>query len=161
MGSTDLFYNNNRKANAGDFRESPILPNILANTKMKSLFYTVNRGSLKEPRNVLIKLESKSLGQGLEEIEKRELYKKDKSKAPKQKVEKMKFWFNAALKLRDACSLFSWSGFRRMTLVNCFNVSDLDFREKERKIYFNPSWVNKVQEHDIIVKLRDFIPRKM
>ena len=159
MQSSDLFYNNNKRANVEDFRESPIVPNILANTKMKSLFYTVNRGSLKNPRNVLIKLESKSLQRGLEEIEKRQLYKKDRSKAPKQKVEKMKFWFNAALKLRDACSLFSWCGFKRITLVNCFNVSDLDFREKEYKIYFNPSWVSRVQEHDIILKLREFIPK--
>jgi len=155
-----IFYRNNKEVDLEEVKENPVIPHLYYSHKGGVLFYTVQKGKKNpESRRVLIKLDSKSVGSGISEIEERKLYKEDDSKAPKKKVEEMKFWYDAAMKLHEALEGFTWRGFSGIKLINRFSVGGL--RLDGRNLYFNPHWIHERSERDIILRLREFIKRSM
>jgi len=154
-----VFYNNNKEVNLEEVTESPVIPHLYMHQE-GTLFYKIQKGRKPlEPKRVLIRLESKDLTSSISEVEKRQLYKKDDSKAPKKKIEEMKFSYRTALKLHEALTSFTWGGFSKVRLINSFSVAQMKLNGKN--LYFNPRWVHANSERDIVIKLREFIERKI
>jgi hypothetical protein len=154
-----FFYKNNKEVNLEEVKENPVIPHLFLH-KGGTLFYKIQKGK-KDPelKGILIRLDSKSLSSSISEIEERKLYKQDDAKAPKRKVEEMKFWYDAAMKLHEALDCFTWGGFAGIKLVNRFSVGGLVLEGKN--LYFNPHWVHERSERDIILRLREFIKREI
>jgi hypothetical protein len=159
MNTEKFYYKNNKEVNLKKVKENPVIPHLYMHEK-GVLFYRIQKGKkASESKMVLVKLESKDVSSSISEVEKRKLYKEDDSKAPRKKIEEMKFWYGTATKLIEALSGFSWGGFSRLRLINCFSV--VEMKLDGRNLYFNPHWVHTHSERDIVVKLREFIERKI
>jgi hypothetical protein len=154
-----IFYKNNKEVNLEEVKENPVIPHLYLHRE-GTLFYTVQKGK-KSPkcRRVLIRLDSKCVSTGISEVETRKLYKEDDSKAPKKKIEEMKFGYNTAMKLHEALDSFTWGGFSKVRLVSSSLAGNLKLDGKN--LYFNPRWVHERSERDIILRLREFIERKI
>ena len=159
MNTEKVFYKNNREVNPKEVKENSVIPHLYMHEK-GAFFYRIQKGKkASRSKRVLLRLASKDISSGISEIEERKLYKEDDSKAPKKKVEEMKFWYGTAMKLTEALSCFSWGGFSGLRLINCFLVGEMKL--DGRNLYFNPHWVHSHSERDIVLKLRGFIERKI
>ena len=160
MNNTEkFFYKNHKEVNLEEVRENSVIPHLYMHKK-GTFFYTIQKGK-KAPKSkrVLVKLASKDVSSGISEVEERKLYKEDDSKAPKKRVEEMRFWYGTAMKLTEALSCFSWGGFSGIRLINSFLVGEIKI--EGRRLYFNPHWVHTHSERDIILNLREFVKRKI
>ena len=159
MNTEKIFYKNNREVNLKEVSENPVIPHLYIHKK-GTLFYTIQKGKkVLESKRVLVRLASKDIVSVISEIEERKLYKEDDSKAPRKKIEEMKFRHGIAMKLIEALSCFSWGGFSGIRLINCFLVGEMKL--DGRRLYFNSHWVHTHSERDIVLKLREFIKRKI
>ena len=156
MKTNQIYYNNFRPVDHSKCFEYAAIPFLYVIDK--NIYYKVNKSG----KEVLIRLKSKSIRESIGEIEKRKLHKSDSTRAPRQKIEKMKLWHSAVVKLKDCVELFSWPPYKNLKYINSSSAVSLEFsfnnkNSVQNNLSFNSTWVLQSEDEEIISKLREFV----
>tara|TARA_R110002020_G_scaffold72721_4_gene186962 strand:- start:85 stop:483 length:399 start_codon:yes stop_codon:yes gene_type:complete len=103
----------------------------------------------------MIRLDSKSIPNAIKEIESRRIFKRDKSSCKKEKLQKLKSAYWAALKLKKSIAFFRNSPLNNFKLIN--NYSQKEIEIKEHKILFSTEAVLNKTDKMLNSKIRELV----
>lgn len=120
-----------------------------------AFFYPISK---KDGDVKFVRLKSKELKDGLEEIKKRKIHRRDNSRGASKKLTEIRKCYEASEKLQDVLEGFTFRGFNFLKLKNSTVTNDLSLKRGSKQLLFNTLWIKNSSEKDIADKLRTFIP---
>jgi len=121
-----------------------------------AFFYPISK---KDGDVKFVRLKSKDLKDGLEEVKKRKIHRRDNSRGASKKLTEIRKCHEASEKLRDVLDGFTWKGFNCLRLKTSTIPTDLYLKMSSKQLLFNAKWVKLTSEKDIAEKLRSFVQR--
>ena len=119
-----------------------------------AFFYPISK---KDGDVKFVRLKSKELKDGLDEVKKRKIHRRDNSRGASKKLTEIRRCYEAFEKLQDVLEGFTWKGFESLKLKNSTVPTDLYLKSGSRQLLFNAQWIKLTAEKDIAAKLRSFV----
>jgi len=148
------WYNKKKKAKRAsvDILKKVLLVPHFHTDSVGGLFYPISK---KDGDVKFVRLKSKNLKDGIEEVKERKIHKRDNSRGASKKLTEIKKSYEALEKLQDVLEGFTWRGFTSLKLKSSSIPDDLELENKQ--LLFNAEWIKGSAERDVAEKLRAFI----
>jgi hypothetical protein len=148
------WYNKKKKAKRASvdiLKKVSVVPHFHTDS-VGGLFYPISK---KDGDVKFVRLKSKNLKDGIDEVKERKIHKRDNSRGASKKLTEIKKCYEALEKLQDVLEGFTWRGFSALKLKSSSVPDDLEF--EGRQLLFNAEWVKGTAEREVADKLRAFI----